>query len=71
MTCEMKYFVKLLDFNILYFLLLMFFIYIFFFFFRSHGYVGSFIYCNIVQILFFIVFEFWDESYNWTPLHDT
>lgn len=41
------------------------------FLFRSHGFPGPFIYCNIVQILFFIVFEFWDESFNWTPLHDT
>lgn len=40
------------------------------FIFRTHGFAGSFIYCNIIQILFFIVFEFWDESFNWTPLHD-
>ncbi|XP_060839861.1 uncharacterized protein LOC132921056 isoform X1 [Rhopalosiphum padi] len=38
---------------------------------ESYGFVGPFVYCNIVQILFFIVFEFWDESFNWTPLHDT
>ncbi|KAL4131235.1 hypothetical protein QTP88_008576 [Uroleucon formosanum] len=38
---------------------------------ESYGFAGPFIYCNIVQILFFIVFEFWDESFNWTPLHDT
>lgn len=43
----------------------------FVFCFRSHGYIGPFVYCNIIQILFFIVFEFWDESFNWTPLHDT
>lgn len=40
------------------------------FIFRSYGFAGPFVYCNIVQILFFIVFEFWDESFNWTPLHD-
>ncbi|KAL5244330.1 hypothetical protein ACI65C_011740 [Semiaphis heraclei] len=38
---------------------------------ESYGFAGPFVYCNIVQILFFIVFEFWDESFNWTPLHDT
>ncbi|CAI6349950.1 unnamed protein product [Macrosiphum euphorbiae] len=38
---------------------------------ESYGFIGPFVYCNIVQILFFIVFEFWDESFNWTPLHDT
>lgn len=37
---------------------------------ESYGFIGSFVYCNIVQILFFVVFEFWDESFNWTPLHD-
>ncbi|XP_025422849.1 uncharacterized protein LOC112692401 [Sipha flava] len=37
---------------------------------ESHGFAGPFVYCNIIQILFFIVFEFWDESFNWTPLHD-
>jgi len=38
---------------------------------ETHGFAGPFLYCNIIQMLFFIVFEFWDESFNWTPLHDT
>ncbi|XP_050421202.1 uncharacterized protein LOC126833739 [Adelges cooleyi] len=38
---------------------------------ESHGISGAFVYCNIMQIIFFVGFEFWDESFKWTPLHYT